>query len=814
MNNFYPIPTKCKLCIVSVLLFLLAGNIIARAQQSTLKGKVTDDHEKGIPNASINIKGSVQTFLTDSSGGYTLELKPGKFILQVSAANYFSIERLVTVLPGQTNVAGFPLKLASNQLKEVVIKGYKSIKGMGYLNETHDNVIYSAQKNEVLVLDSIDANTAQDNPRQTLGRVPGSNYSETEGSGFPSNGIGFRGLNPTQSIETNTRQNGYNIAGDIYGYPESYYLPPLEAIERVEVIRGASALQFGPQFGGVVDYIVKNGTEDKPFEYTTDFTTGSFGLINVFNSVSGTINKWHYYAFIEGEYQKGWRQNSQVEQGTGFARLEYRANDKFKIGVEYSALRNLLHLPGGLDDAEFNQNPNQSFRERNWLVTPWNIIALTSEYKPSDKTTLTFKSALNLSSRSIVWRNEDGGPQTPDSISTVTNSYIPREVEHEYFRNSTTEIRMLSNYKIGGRAQTLGAGLRFYDGWMERQEGGVGSADIGPDFTDYSGTYDNDLKFTTINVAPFVENIFHVGGRLSIVPGFRFEYIRSTATGHVLDSTGTYNINVNEAKSRFIPLAGLGLQYKTSKTTNLYANISQAYRPIEYSFLYPMGLDVDAKIDPNLKDITGYNVDLGWRGHIKDYLTFDVSGFFMAFNHTIAIETINPGTNATYFETNVGDATHIGLESYVELNVTKLFSGDPHTGSISFFNSFAYDQAKYINGLYKGNYAEFAPPTIERFGITYALNRFSTTFLFSNTAKSYTDANNTVFSPDAEVGVMPAYTVMDWSSTLKINNYHIKFGINNLTNERYFTLRTVEYPGPGIIPSIGRSFYVGFGASF
>ncbi len=295
-------------------------------------------------------------------------------------------------------------------LKEINVKGYKTITGMGHLDEVHDGVIYSGQKNEILILDSLDANTAQDNPRQTLGRVPGSNYSETEGSGFPSNGIGFRGLNPTQSIETNTRQNGYNIAGDIYGYPESYYLTPLEATERVEVIRGASALQFGPQFGGVVNYIVKSGPEDKPFEFTTEQTGGSYGLMNSFNAVGGTFKKWNYYAFAEYTGDQGWRPNSQIQQATGFAKVEYKANEQFRIGMEYSLLRNLLHMPGGLDDAQFNQSADQSFRGRNWLVTPWNIVALTSEYKISDKTMLTLKSALNISSRSIVWRNEDGGP--------------------------------------------------------------------------------------------------------------------------------------------------------------------------------------------------------------------------------------------------------------------------------------------------------------------------------------------------------------------------------------------------------------------
>lgn len=702
-------------------------------------------------------------------------------------------------------------------LHEVKIGGYRAITGMGHLNEVHDGIIYSGQKNEVLITDSIDANTAQDNPRQVLGRVPGSNYSETEGNGFPSNGIGFRGLNPTQSIETNTRQNGYNIAGDIYGYPESYYLTPLEATERIEVIRGASSLQFGPQFGGVVNYIVKSAPKDKPFEFTTEQTGGSYGLANSFNSIGGTIKKWSYYAFVKYEYENGWRTNSQMQQVTGFGRLEYKASEKLKVGLEYSLLRNMLHMPGGLDDAAFDQNPQQSLRARNWLVTPWNIGALTANYKITNKTSLSLKSAVNISSRSIVWRNEDGGPETLDTVVPATNSYVPREVEHEYFKSSTTELRLLSYYDIGGRTHTLAAGVRFFDGWMKRQEGGTGSTGEDANFTNYNpnNMYDNDLDFTTLNIAPFVENTFHIGKCLSVTPGFRFEYIKSTATGHVLDSTGSYYIPVNESKPRSIPLAGLALQYKTTATTDIYGNITQAYTPISYSFLYPMGLDIDAKIDPNLKDISGYNADLGWRGHVKQYLTFDVSGFYMAHNNNIAIETSNSNTpNTSYYETNVGNAVHIGTETYVELNVIKLFTKHSKVGTVSFFNSFAYDHAQYVNGLYKGNIAEYAPATIERFGITYAIKRFSTTFLFSNTSKQFSDASNTVVSPDAEVGIIPAYTIMDWAASLKIKNYNIKIGVNNLADTHYFTFRTIEYPGPGIIPSAGRTWYIGIGGTF
>ena len=93
--------------------------------------------------------------------------------------------------------------------------------GTGHMPEVRDGIIYSGKKNEVILVDSLDANKAINNTRQILGRIPGLNIVETETGGFTANGIGTRGLNPTQSIEMNTRQNGYNISADIYGNNEA-----------------------------------------------------------------------------------------------------------------------------------------------------------------------------------------------------------------------------------------------------------------------------------------------------------------------------------------------------------------------------------------------------------------------------------------------------------------------------------------------------------------------------------------------------------------------------------------------------------------
>ncbi|HTA61128.1 MAG TPA: TonB-dependent receptor, partial [Bacteroidia bacterium] len=631
-------------------------------------------------------------------------------------------------------------------LKEVEVISIQNISGVGHMKEVHDGIIYSGKKNEVLILDSIDANTAQNNPRQILGRIPGSNYSETEGSGFPANGVGFRGLNPTQSIETNTRQNGYNIAADLYGYPESYYLPPLEAVERIEITRGAASLQFGPQFGGVINYVIKNGSATKPFEVTTQQTAGSYGLFNSFTSIGGNYKKWNYFTYAQYKGTTGWRPNSQLKQVTGFAKIEYNASEKFKIGLEYSLLRNTIQMPGGLDDAEFNQNAQQSVRARNWLNSPWNVLALTAKYKLAENTTLTLKSVLNISQRNLVWRNEDGGIQTPDSISPVTNTYVQREVQRESFRSVTNELRLLSNYKIAGITQTFAGGIRYFSGYMKRQGGGPGSTGSDFDLNLYGGTYEYDLDFTTTNLAAFFENTFRLGNRLSITPGFRYEFINSTANGYITDASSI--VTTSRSKNRYIPLAGCGVQFKTTSSTNIYANCSQSYRPTDYSNQTPIG--VSSKIDPNLKDASGYNADLGWRGTIKNFLNFDVGAFYLAYNNRIGIELLTDANGNPYtYRTNVANSVHQGFETYVEVNLVKMFTDNSKIGTVSFFNSFAYINAKYVNGQFAGNQVEFAPNTINRFGITYAIKHFSTTFLVSNTSKSFADANNTIYSADA-----------------------------------------------------------------
>lgn len=694
-------------------------------------------------------------------------------------------------------------------LNGVTVTGIRTVRGTGHMPEVKDGIIYAGKKNEVILVDSLDANKAINNTRQVLGRIPGLNIVETETGGFTANGIATRGLNPTQSIEMNTRQNGYNISADIFGYNEAYYIPPMEAVSRIEMVRGAASLQFGSQFGGMVNYVVNDAPKNKAFEFYTSQTGGSFGLFNTFNSVAGTIKKWSYYGFVQYRTMDGWRPNSDQKQLSAFGKIQYNPSAKLNVGLEYSLLRNRVQMPGGLTDSAFEVSPRSSFRGRNWLKSPWNIVSAYANYTLSPQTSLNVKSSLLFSNRALVWRNEDGGAGALDGIDPSTGEYVHREVENEDMHNTTTEIRLLHHYRIGKMDNIVSGGLRYAYAWFKRQGGGEGTT--GTDFDlSIKGEYEYDLDFTTTNIAPFIENIFRLSNRLTVTPGFRLEYLRSTGKGYKEDN-GT-KVITNENRKRYMPLFGLGVEYKTSPNTNFYANISQSYRPIDYSQI--TGFGITSKIDPNLKDANGFNVDLGFRGTVKNYLNFDIGLFYLAYNQRIGTVLVNPGTINEYtLRTNVANSIHKGLESYVEFNLLKYLNTNSKKG-LSIFHSLSFIDAKYTSGEFKGNRVEAAANYINRVGITYADKKLSGTIQMNNVGEAFGDATNARKSDDPVAGYIPAYTVLDISATYRISRYSLKAGINNFTDKTYFTRRTDEYPGPGIIPSTGRSFYVGISAKF
>ncbi len=700
-------------------------------------------------------------------------------------------------------------------LGEVQIIETNFLGGIERLSDVKDNVIYAGKKTEVINLTKINADLSTNNARQVFAKVPGMSVWENDGSGIQL-GVATRGLSPNRSWEFNLRQNGYDISSEVFGYPENYYNPPMEAVERIEVIRGAASLQYGPQFGGVINYQMKKGNPNKIINFESQQTVGSYGLFNTYNGIGGAYKKFSYYGFLHHRNANGWRDNSRYNIYTGYISVNYQVTRKLSIGAEYTKMDYKSQQPGGLTDVEYEKNSRQSFRERNWFGAPWNVASVVIKYDLTKSVNLQLKSFAT-----IAERNSTGFTKAiniRDTINPVTLQFNARQVDRDNYNNYGTELRMAIKYKIFGQKSTFAGGVRAYTGKTKRTQLGVGTTGSNFDLSLSSPNYGRSLEFETANLAAFAENIFLIGKRLKIIPGVRFEYIENTAKGYI-NATPTGTINVPK-KVRKLLLYGIGTELAVTKTTNLYSNYSLAYRPVTFSEFTPSAtMEI---VDPNLKDASGFNADFGYRGTLKDFLNFDLGVFYLHYNNRIGTLT----QNGAPFKTNIGTSVSKGIESYIELDVVKMLTKNYKMGTMSIFASNSFIDAKYVNWnnatiatdpekSIKNKRVENAPQYIHRFGATYYLKGFSATFQLSSIGNVYTDATNTE-KPNATgtTGKLLGYEVMDASFSYKfLERYNVKGGVNNIASRKYATRRASGYPGPGIMPGNGRTVFVSIGVS-
>lgn len=788
-------------------------------QKITISGKVTDTSKQAIVGASVRLKGTVRGVQTNANGDYIIKgLNAGSYTVLVSSIGLKNNELVVELQENEIKVLDFVLDDETFMLKDIQVIASRGVRGNEHLAEVDGYSINAAKKNEVIKLDNINANLAMNNSRQIFSRTPGISVWENDGSGIQL-GVASRGLSPNRSWEFNVRMNGYDITPDPMGYPEAYYTPPMEVVDRIEIVRGASSLQYGPQFGGLMNFVLRKPDISTRVTVESQNTVGSNGLFSTFNYIGGTEGRLSYTAYYQKRFGDGWRANSYFNTDHAHAELSYAITNKFKIGAEVTYMTYQSQQAGGLTDAQFAQDARQSVRSRNWFSTPWLVPSVSAEYIFSEKTKLSWKAFGVIAERSSVGN--------VSAITAVDNLTSNRQVDRDFYNNYGSELRFITDYKFLGMNNTVASGLRYYNGNIDRQQQGKGS--IGKDINfSIEGEYSRDLDFNNINKAAFFENIFRFSKKFLITGGARVESISSTMQGRLSLTNGQENNLTPITRNRSFVLFGGGAEYHLTPQSEFYSNISQAYRPVLISDLTPPATtDI---IDENLQDARGYNFDFGYRGKVGNYLNFDVDYFFLNYNNRIGtITQINKAGQRYQFRTNLGRSVSQGFEGYVEFDPITAFFKKSKVGYLSVFASIAYIDASYRNfkttsvvnsqiveGNLSGKKVENAPSKINRFGVTYTKKGFSVTWQLSDIGKAYADASNTeVANAAATTGVIPAYTVQDLSASFKfLKHYNLKAGVNNLTDERYFTRRAGGYPGPGILPADGRTFYISAGIKF
>ena len=780
--------------------------------QTNYSGKVIDKLTKS-PLTNVSVYNSTENKLskTNSDGLFDLVIESNntEILFYTEGYNLKSV-----ILSGNKNYSIIELDSQIEKLDEVIVRANKKkVFQIERLKDFEETYVYAGKKNEVILMDLSMANLASNNARQVYSQIPGINIFQNDDAGLQLN-IGGRGLNPNRSSNFNTRQNNYDISADALGYPESYYTPANEGLQEIQILRGAASLQYGTQFGGLVNFIMKKPNQEKKLEIITRNTLGTNGLYTNFTSTSYKKNNFSYFGFINYKKGDGFRENSEFNSINYYQNFNFEINEKIKITADLTYLNYLAHQAGGLSDIMFRDNPFQSNRERNWFDINWFLYNLKYIHKVND--------GLNLS------LNFFGLEAKRNSLGFRTNRVDQidpgeeRDLIKGDFSNYGFEGRILKNYKIKNKKNYLLLGFKIYNSNSMSEQGpgsGNSTADFEFDFNNYPN-YVNQSKYRypNKNFALFGENIFYLNENLSITPGFRYENIVTKNIGFYrrinTDAAGNviYNerFDENDSRKRSFLLLGLGIGYKVNIDLDLYSNFSQNYRSVTFADISI--INPAYAINPNIDDEKGYTFDFGLRGKVKDIMSFDSSLFALIYKDRIGfVQRVFPDGNVKSERGNVGNAQILGFENLIDFNLKKILSLN-NNNEMNFFINYSFINSKYLEseeiGI-EGKSVEFVPDHNLKTGIKYGFKNLSINFQYLYMSSQFTDSSNAINGNlSGVIGEIPSYRIADLSFSYNAKKISYEFGVNNLLNEKYFTRRATGYPGPGIIPSAPRNYYL------
>ncbi|WP_029038305.1 TonB-dependent receptor [Salinimicrobium xinjiangense] len=256
-----------------LLLALLLSGFIANAQNASLSGKITGPQNESIPYASLSFQNTGLSTTADADGSYNFpSLSPGEYYLQISSPGFNTATRRIQLKPGESRILNIVLEEELKDLAEVVITTNRR-------TETLDEVPSS-----VSVLNSRDIerhNLTSNSIADVMNEVPGLAISTSQTSSTGQTLRGRKMLILIDGIPQSTPlRNGSRDVNTI----------DPNVIERIEIIKGATAIYGNGADGGIINYITKKPKAYKKFESTTELSSG-ISLVNTEHTLSSKLSQ-------------------------------------------------------------------------------------------------------------------------------------------------------------------------------------------------------------------------------------------------------------------------------------------------------------------------------------------------------------------------------------------------------------------------------------------------------------------------------------------------------------------------------------------
>lgn len=660
---------------LSFLCLVVMLSVAAMAQQQKgLSGRVTEKSGKPLGYVTVRVLNTNATVMSDGAGNFSIPgISPGNYDVEISHVGFTSITESVQVSENAGATFVFVLQDQAVQLEDIVVTADK-----------REQVLQKTPG-------SISAFSSRDvqqyrlwNSKELTALVPNL-YANN--SGDDRNVASIRGITTTS----------YDPAVAVYvdgvnQFSLDTYIPQLADIERIEVLRGPQGSLYGRNaMGGVINIITKQpGNTLNGF---AEVSIGDYGLQRYSAGIRTPVVKGKLFFGASAVYNKrnGYYNNEfnnssfdKQDALTGNYYLKYLLNEKWTITYNFKHQNNTNNgafpMVYGVEDAiadpyKVNQNAIGKMAD-NTLNT-----SLSVQY--SGKRFL-FNSQTAYQSNRRIYKTPVDGDFSPIDGVTVINDYGGDWNKVKVF---TQEFRFSSPAQHTSALSWV-AGAYLFSQRNPNKQGthfGEDAELLGVPGTNFASI--NTSLGKNKGLALFGQVDYAITKKLSVIGGLRFD-----RESKYLNVKGEYQPDGEDAittqpdtatTAHFSAVSPkLGLAYKVSAGSNLYAVYSRGYRT---------GGLTQLSSDPSQPPLYPYkpeysnSFELGWKNLLyQNRLRINVTAFYTSVTDAQVPTLVLP--DAITVTRNTGKLNSKGIE--LEL-------GAKPVKGLELTYNFGYTDAKY-----------------------------------------------------------------------------------------------------------------------
>jgi len=790
------------LCILALWL-VLPVCAAAQLNSASISGRVLDQNSAAISGATVTLQSNISpaelTVLTDEAGRFRFEGLPAvEYRIVTRQAGFSTSNRVITV----TGTGNTPIEvlLQTAQIAESVVIT------SSHLLTTRESMAGIPGSFGMVDAELLEQSRALTST-EVLRKVAGVNVRDEEGLGLRPN-IGIRGMNPTRSTKLLLLEDGIPLTYAPYGDNASYYHPPIDRFESIEVLKGSGQILYGPQtIGAVINYLTP--TPPPKREGSISITGGNHHYFNGHLSYGDTLGDTGLLFGFTRKQGKGSRENTRSRLNDfnfkSVTTLTPRQAVTFKFNY-YGEDSNVAY--SGLREDEFRANPRQNPFRNDFFYGDRVGASLTHAFVFSPDVALT-TNLYGSYFRRHWWRQSSNSNERPNDAADPLcggmnnlNTTCGNQGRLRRYLFAGLEPRLSITKRIFGLRSKTDFGFRVH---VEDQERVQKNGDR-PNSRDGLVVENNERRNQAYSAFGQHRLIF---GNVTVTPGLRIEHVKYQRTNRLLPVNGKTEL------TQMVP--GLGISYNTGDKLTLFAGVHRGFAPPRTEDVINNTTGGTIVLDSELS----WNYEAGIRSRPHAALQLEATLFRMDYENQIVPASLAGGIGSTF--TNGGQTLHQGLEFLAALDTATLLR---RRYNIYLRTAYTFLPAAEFRGLrfssvpgfsttsVTGNRLPYAPKQLLNASIGYAHSSGIDTFLEAvYVGSQFSEDLNRIdpINTNGQTGLIPSYTIWNATANYRIERLRTTLFVTakNLFNHFYIADRA-----RGLLPGPARGVQGGFKFEF